>query len=312
LPGRPALLPDESLSSWFARTARANGLRPAELYRIVQPGGDRHPHDLDRHADAPLLHLVATKTGLNADDLSHATFRRWAGAVFESDDGLGKLPWLAPAGREGGLRCFGQQLCPWCLAVDSEPYLRLTWRLGFVTTCPKHDRLLLDRCGACGEPYSVLRQDARSGISCPACGVDARTLTADTPPVASISVQEEWLRTIKAGWRSMGSYGLVYSFAALQILSVLTRLLAGGRHAHALRGWIAGQAPGLAVPPETIPRAREGALLTPRARCVLVAMATWLMGEWPNRFVAAAQAVGLARPAASCGSAHGACCDVAS
>jgi len=50
-PGRVPLLPDESLSSWFARTALANGLRPNELFRIVMPGGDRSLRDLDRHAD---------------------------------------------------------------------------------------------------------------------------------------------------------------------------------------------------------------------------------------------------------------------
>jgi hypothetical protein len=47
-PGRVPLLPDESFSSWFARTAVANGLRPNELFRIVMPGGDRSVRDLDR------------------------------------------------------------------------------------------------------------------------------------------------------------------------------------------------------------------------------------------------------------------------
>lgn len=55
-----------------------------------------------------------------------------------------------------GRRCFGQQLCPWCLRADPEPYLRLTWRLSFVTVCPAHRRLLLDRCPACNEAFSEL------------------------------------------------------------------------------------------------------------------------------------------------------------
>lgn len=44
---------------------------------------------------------------------------------------------------------------------------------------------------------------------------------------------------------------------------------------------------------DTVPRARDGALLTPRARSVVVAMGHWLMGEWPSRFVAGARAVGM-------------------
>ncbi len=62
-PGRPALLPDESVASWFARTAAANGLRPADLYRIVQPGEDHNPGDLDRYADIHLIDRLAERTG---------------------------------------------------------------------------------------------------------------------------------------------------------------------------------------------------------------------------------------------------------
>jgi len=61
-PGRPTILPEESFSSWFARTAVANGQRPGELYRIVQPGEDRNPRDLDRYADDHLIHRLAECT----------------------------------------------------------------------------------------------------------------------------------------------------------------------------------------------------------------------------------------------------------
>lgn len=98
---------------------------------------------------------------------------------------------------------------------------------------------------------------------------------------------------VAQGWHSMGGYGPVYSFAVLDVLALMARFLAGGRYAHALRAWVAAQVPTFAVPPETIPRAREWALLTPRARSVLVSMAHWLLGEWPKRFVAAARATGM-------------------
>lgn len=292
-PGRPRLLPDESFSSWFARTAVANGLRPAELYRILQPGGDRNPRDLDRYADAHLLHRVADCAGLEAEALAHGTFRRWAGLLFERDDGLNKLAWLPPAGRQGGKRCFGQQICPWCLRADAEPYFRLAWRLAFVTTCPLHGRLLMDRCPTCNEPFNALRMDNVREMRCASCAADLRRFTADAQPVDAVPAQREVMAIVAQGWHRMGGYGPVYSFAVLDVLALLARFLAGGRHAHALRAWVAAQVPMFAVPPETIPRAREGALLTPRARSVLVSMAHWLLGEWPERFVAAARATGM-------------------
>lgn len=292
-PVRPRLLPDESLSSWFARLAAGNGLRPGELYRILQPGSDRKPRDLDRYADVPLLDLLAERTSLDRASLAKATFRRWTGTAFSNDDGLIKLPWLPPAGREGGRRCFGQQLCPWCLRADPEPYLRLIWRLSFVTVCPVHQRLLLDRCPACNEAFSVLRMDRAQEMRCPSCAADLRSFTPDPPPVDAVPVQQELLRTIGQGWWRLGTYGPVYSFAALDILALLIRLLAGGRHAHALRGWVAAQSDSLAVATESVPRAREGALLGTRARNVLVPMAHWLMMDWPHRFVGAAKALGM-------------------
>jgi hypothetical protein len=48
-PGHPRLLPEESFSSWFSRTAAANGLRVAS--------------DLDRYAD-----LMAEHTGRGDTD----------------------------------------------------------------------------------------------------------------------------------------------------------------------------------------------------------------------------------------------------
>ncbi|WP_448204330.1 TniQ family protein [Azospirillum sp. sgz302134] len=292
-PGRPRLLENESFSSWFARVAAANGLRPADLYRILQPGGDRNPRDLDRYGDIHLLSTLADKTGISVETLEQATFRRWAGIAFERDDGLVKLDWLPPAGRERAKRCFGQQVCPLCLAEDTVPFLRLDWRLSFITACPTHKRLLLDRCPACNESFSVLRQNKFGGVFCWSCGTDVRRFIGDPPPVDPLPTQEELLITLSQGWKTLGSYGPVYSFTALRILSLIVRLIAGGRHAYALREWVANQGSRLAVPPETLPRVRDGALLTARARSVIVAMAHYVMEEWPHRFVAAAQEVGM-------------------
>ncbi|MBP2295243.1 TniQ family protein [Azospirillum rugosum] len=294
-PGRPALLEGESFSSWFARVAAGNGLRPADLYRILQPGGDRNPRDLDRYADFHLLSLMADKTGASVEALERSTFRRWAGMAFERDDGLVKLDWLPPAGREKAKRCFGQQVCPLCLTEDAVPYLRLEWRLAFLTVCPTHNRLLLDRCPACNEPFSVLRQDRHDGVCCWSCGADVRRFAGDAPPLDPTPEREDLLATIDRGWQQLGDYGPVYSFTILRILALVARLIAGGQHAYALRAWIGARDPRLAVPPETLPRARDGALLTPRARCVIVAMAHHLLGDWPHRFVEAARGVGMAR-----------------
>lgn len=292
-PGRPGLLPDESFSSWFARTAVANGLRPGELYRIVQPGEDRNPRDLDRYADDHLIGRLADCANIDVERLRRSTFRRWEGSLFDHDHGDRKLAWLPPAGRQGGTRCFGQQACPMCLAGDRQPYLRQIWRLSFVTTCPVHGCLLLDRCQQCGAPFSVLHQDGQGHIGCWSCGMDIRRFTSTSPRVDPRAVQRDLLGLASQGWWPLEEYGPVYSFAAFDILALLSRILASGRHALGLRAWIADREPQLAIPPNIIPRAREGVLLAPCARSVLIPMAFWLVTDWPHRFVSAAEAVKL-------------------
>jgi len=81
-PGHPRFLPEESFSSWFSRTAAANGLRPADLFCIVQPDGLHAPPNLNRYADIPLLDVLVEHTGHDRDFLAQSTFRCWAGTVF--------------------------------------------------------------------------------------------------------------------------------------------------------------------------------------------------------------------------------------
>lgn len=292
-PIRPSLRDDESFSSWFARTAWANGLRPSDLYRCLTPGEDRSPGDLDRYVDDELMDRLAESADVDSDEVRQATFRRWAGTVFTSDDGVHKLPWLPPAGRQNGKRCHGQQICPECLALAGGAYLRLSWRLSFVTTCPVHGCLLLDRCPVCNDTINILRQDGLDGIACWACGHELRQTTSCVPPVDPVPTQQELSRIASQGWMSLGAYGPVYSFVAFALLDIMHKLLASGRHAHALRTWVSSHEPALAIRPETIPRAREGALLSPRARSALVPMAYWLLTAWPTRLVAAAEATGM-------------------
>jgi hypothetical protein len=60
------LMPGESFSSWFVRTASGNGLLPRELYRAVLPGGRLASLDLDRFAGSELIAGLAESTGRSA------------------------------------------------------------------------------------------------------------------------------------------------------------------------------------------------------------------------------------------------------
>ena len=290
-PLRPALLPDETFSSWFARLATGHGLSPAELYRVAKAGAHPRPRDLDRYVEPDLQALLAERTGMPEEMLRNASFARWNGQVFEGDDGCNKLYWLPVAGSENSKRSFGQQFCPDCLREDGIPYLRLAWRLGFVTACTRHRTQLADRCSGCGEPVQILRTMPDKAIRCWKCGIDlARAPLGAAVDDSDLEHQGRLLENAAAGWALLGAYGPVYSFVYFRILMLVFRLLATGRLSDPLRNWTAQRA-GIALP--NVPRIRQVELLNPRGRHELLGLATYLLEDWPHRFVAACRAVGL-------------------
>lgn len=292
-PGRPVLLPGEAFSSWFARTAAANGLSPVKLYGAALPGAYRYTRDLDRYIEPHLLDSLAERTGVSKQRLLGATLARWAGKIFDVDDGLGKLPWLPVAGGDDGQRSFGQQVCPACLREDAQPYLRASWRVAFVTTCDRHRQQLIDRCPECGEAIQVLRAGLNGAVRCWKCQADlGQSRTDAAHDDADIQRQNRLLDIATAGWAALGQYGPVYSFVYFRILNVAFRLLATGRHAAPLRAWCEIFQPS-ADGTSTVPRIRQIELLNARSRRELIRMAVFLLEDWPIRFIEACQCVGL-------------------
>lgn len=295
-PGHPSPLPDETFSSWFRRLACSNGVSAPGLYRAVLPGSYLHSRDLDRFACDELIAGLGRNTAVPEEEMTFATLRRWTGYLFEEDDGKSKLLWLPPAGWEDSKKSFGQQVCPKCLAEDEVPYLRMEWRLAFVTACPRDSTLLIDRCPACAEPIQILKNPSPTdlGVSCWKCGRDySRAIAPPSDKYIDLRIQKDLLETAVVGWKSIGEYGSVYSLVYFRILMSVYRLLATGKNAYPLRFWLSSVTDGNLPPASNIPRTREVELLNPRCRQVLIRMSHWLLEEWPHRFVAACRAIGL-------------------
>jgi len=292
-PGRPRPLQDETFSSWFARVAIANGLLPQELFRAALPGAHLHSRDLDRLACPQLIATMAENTGIELDRVHDLTLRTWLGRLIEEDTGLNKLLWLAPVGRDAARKSFGQQICPLCLD-DETPYLRKTWRLGFVTICQIHSVSLVDRCGGCGMPVAPNTSwDERGRPRCRRCGQCFRRMPAE--PLEweqDLLIQNGLLDAAESGWMCLGVEGPIHSLAAFRLLMIVFRVLATGRYSLSLRGWLAERAPLPASPPANIPRVKEVEHLNPRCRRELLRQVHYLLEDWPARFIEACRGVG--------------------
>lgn len=185
---RPRLQPGESLPSWLARLAAANGRgAPDALTPLVVAGEnarDAARLQAGNPACAATYQCLAALTCTDIAELAASTRHRFAPtlappgvalATLGLPDGVA-LPLLAPAVATRRLRPQAAgQFCPACLAEAA--YHRLLWSATAVAACVRHRVLLAQGCPACGTATRI--RDIATA-RCGACGAD---LTA-TPAVA--------------------------------------------------------------------------------------------------------------------------------
>lgn len=160
-------------------------------------------------------------------------------------------------GWRGLRRSQSDAVCPACLA--DEVYLRCYWEHAYVTACPVHRTLLIDRCQTCGDHFSPNRERIEQCV----CGHDLRTLVT----VASTASQH-WLSTLIASdGRLSGSVPPKLRHGRVDPLCALVRILC------------------LHADPSTPPPRRSAASPKSVSQAVeLLAPLERLLADWPVGF----------------------------
>ncbi|MCB1734032.1 MAG: TniQ family protein [Gammaproteobacteria bacterium] len=169
VPLRP--LPDELLTSWLVRLARAHGLRLHTFCSLYWPRKQMWNRDLDRFADSDVIAVLAEHTGIPYSDAYDTMLRSWEHVIFEKCQTRTNSDWILPVGIYHRIRRrHGLQYCPECLGENGLPYFRKSWRLAFVTCCTKHRLRLSDSCPHCGKPVVFHRVNQHQSLAqCPFC-----------------------------------------------------------------------------------------------------------------------------------------------
>ncbi|MCA8082100.1 TniQ family protein [Burkholderia cepacia] len=160
-------------------------------------------------------------------------------------------------GWRGLRRSQSDAVCPACLA--DEVYLRCYWEHAYVTACPVHRTLLIDRCQTCGDHFSPNRERIEQCV----CGHDLRTLVT----VASTASQH-WLSTLIASdGRLSGSVPPKLRHGRVDPLCALVRILC------------------LHADPSTPPPRRSAASPKSVSQAIeLLAPLERLLADWPAGF----------------------------
>ena len=289
-PAHPHPLPNELLSSWLIRFARANGDKLYPFTEKTAPGLQVWTRDIDKASPLKLLIPLSYKSGRSVEQLYHTTLWPYAGRLYAKPSLRGVNRWILNTGLyPRSRRHYGLQYCPLCLTGDP-PYFRRLWRLAFVTVCPKHSTLLRDRCPGCDAPVVPYRVDMgvhtdRTKPSdipvtiCYRCGedlsaVDPSNLQVD-PSVAKF--QASLLKVLDVGSKTVPGQGEIDSVLYFDGVSRFLNALTGTRYTGSLSDYVAGQVGlrGLSFDLKDSPSDLEYQPL--ENRYALMRMAAWLL-----------------------------------
>ncbi len=161
--------PGESIESWLEHLADVNGLTTAQLLTATGRGraGNRY---LTLAPSPETITRLAALARVDEQDVYAATLAVFDGTALD-------LTGLEPGDRHsyrqvaarGWAPAHGTQICPTCLGENGA--WQSAWRLLIVTTCTRHQSLLVSRCPSCGRPFRDQRHShlRRVGAT-PVCG----------------------------------------------------------------------------------------------------------------------------------------------
>jgi hypothetical protein len=289
-------LPDELLSSWLVRLARGHGLKVQTFCNLIF--GNRHQvwnRDIDRLAPPWLVDTLALHTGTLLETAYGTTLKVYDGILFRNPRQSGHLNWVLSLKiyhrvREG----FGQQFCPACLAEDSTPYFRKSWRLSLSTMCTRHRCMLYDRCHACGAAVSFFRMDIGMESSdsdgdlvhvsrCHECKADLAAAPTLQPQIIDVEAFDKLATLMDSVAAPSPSEKLI---GELAVLRHLCALMLSVRRAVALRAYLL-DLHGIRDPVATTKQRIPFESLEIGARHVLLQCGVWLLGDLACRLSAA-------------------------
>ena len=129
--------------------------------------------DIDFRYNQELFKQLSFKSGLNIQIIQKMSLRSEEGYLFICNNCL--YPPQQIRKLIDKRTHYGLMFCPKCLAEDTVPYFRKEWRYYFYNACPKHNTLLVDRCGQCYSPIKLNKMAySNEIIYCHDCGRDIR------------------------------------------------------------------------------------------------------------------------------------------
>ena len=169
-------LSDETFSSWFFRTAIANGSDPKSLALAVWKQNSLWYRDLDKYIPHDLIMRLSNQSALSYQQIEDLTLSPMI-KMLAPYSLANKYKWglLLPLGQKGSIRTSGLYFCPKCLN-EKTPYIKKEWKLAWCVACSTHNTRLILACEKCNHIFSphALSYKQTEIYLCSNCNYDLR------------------------------------------------------------------------------------------------------------------------------------------
>lgn len=257
---------------------------------FVWPGKQIWTRDIDLCADEELLARLSEGTGTPLPDALSTILQSFEGTVFERCFPKGRTRLISPVGVfHRKRRGYGLLYCPICLASDDEPFFRRHWRLALISSCPRHGRVLVDRCPECDVPIAPHKGDF---MRCHICALDYMSIPADLGESVALQTELKLIEGAYSGLTFLAPYEAVYPVAFFDIWRQLMKVLAFGKRSSPLRDAIANRWGGDPSPPVRLHGRHDIETLSPLERHRLNGLVARVCVGWPYRLVSVCQETG--------------------
>jgi hypothetical protein len=286
-------MPDELMSSWLSRMAYDHGMATKDFCEAILPVS-KSKFDIDRCVPEDCIDTLASHTNCDADMIRSTTLEHYIEKVFGSRGG-GKVNWLMTSSCEGSRSSFSSRLmyCPICL--QDKPYFRKRWRLAASFVCTDCGCYLIDSCPHCGQGNSFVDRDCENHLYCDIkqymtichhCGEDVTDCERVQAPDNVMQAQKIIYEVIENGPQNKDMVSSASYFKALY--GLCRYLLLARSDTMASRTFITAAFNGAGVIKERIVLKYENFYidkLSAIKRAGLLTVSTWLLEEWPHRFI---------------------------
>lgn len=278
---------DELFSSWLFRLASSNISKAHTFTRFHLPGYNIWNRDIDRLAQDSMIERLSTLTEIPFEKIFNLTLRSYETNLFEVANKQTKQKWVLALGvYHRTWKNNGLQFCPSCLSNDNQPYFRKAWRLATSVVCTRCQLLLHDCCPNCNTPVTFFRTDIGFKIDiapmaiviCPNCDFDLRNSPCYPPMIGTLGFQHKINRTLKVNaWH--GKPAFEYFNVLYQVLKILR---SNSKCYKDFKGIIMNSE-GMRI--SDLPVGKELETMSTIEREHLIRIGSWILEEWPARFI---------------------------